>query len=218
MEMQASRALAASQQQAWDALNDPEMLKLCIPGCDKLEATGENQYAVGMALKIGPVSAKFKGKLQVSDQVPPESYQIAFDGQGGVAGFGKGQAQVRLTPLPDDASDQPCCELHYTVQASVGGKIAQVGQRLIDGAAKGMAEDFFRRFDEQLRVRHARAEPPPLEADVDEREGAATVVLDTRPGAENREPQAAQASGSGIPVWVWGALAAVLVAVAMYLS
>ena len=218
MEMQASRALAASQQQAWDALNDPEMLKLCIPGCDKLEATGEGQYAVGMALKIGPVSAKFKGKLQVSDQVPPESYQIAFDGQGGVAGFGKGQAQVKLAPLPDDALGQPCCELHYTVQASVGGKIAQVGQRLIDGAAKSMAEDFFRRFDEQLRVRHARAEPPQEEADMNEREGAPTVVLDTRPGADDGERQSVQTNGGGIPTWVWGAIAAVLVAVAMYLS
>lgn len=216
MEMQSSRALAASQQQAWDALNDPDMLKLCIPGCDALEATGEGRYAVGMALKIGPVSAKFKGKLAVSEQVPPESYQIAFDGQGGVAGFGKGQAQVRLSPLPADALGQPCCELHYTVQASVGGKIAQVGQRLIDGAAKSLAEDFFRRFDEQLRIRHARAEPG--EGDADEREGARTVALDTEPGGGAGRRPVAASGGAGIPVWVWGAIAAILVAVAMYLS
>jgi carbon monoxide dehydrogenase subunit G len=219
MEMQASRALPASQQQAWDALNDPEMLKSCVPGCDKLEATGEGQYAVGMALKIGPVSAKFNGKLVLSDIVPPTSYQLAFEGQGGVAGFGKGQAQVRLQTLPDDALGQPCCELHYTVHATVGGKIAQLGQRLIDGAAKGMAEDFFRRFDEQLRRRHPRAEPPadtePMDAEA--REGAATVLLDSRPGVDATERAGATPSG-GIPVWVWGALAAVLVAVAMYLS
>ena len=219
MEMQASRALPASQQQAWDALNDPEMLKLCIPGCDKLEATGEGQYTVGMALKIGPVSAKFSGKLALSDIVPPTSYQLAFDGQGGVAGFGKGQAQVRLEAVADDALGQPCCELHYSVHATVGGKIAQLGQRLIDGAAKGMAEDFFRRFDEQLRRRHPRAEPPadtePMDAEA--REGAATVLLDSRPGADASARAGAAPSG-GVPVWVWGAIAAALVAVAMYLS
>ena len=100
MEMQASRTLAVTQQQAWEALNDPEVLKLCIPGCDKVEASGENQYAVAMALKIGPVSAKFAGKITLADIVPPESYTIAFDGSGGVAGFGKGTAQVRLEPWP----------------------------------------------------------------------------------------------------------------------
>ena len=202
MEMQASRTLPASQQQAWDALNDPEMLKVCIPGCDKLEATGDGQYAVGMALKIGPVSAKFKGKLQVSDLVPPESYQLAFDGQGGVAGFGKGQAAVRLEALPDDALGQPCCELHYTVNATVGGKIAQLGQRLIDGAAKGMAEDFFRRFDEELRQRHPRAEPPETAE---------------HPTPDVNAPEA-DALKSVIPVWVWGVLAAALVAVAIYMN
>ena len=202
MEMQASRTLPASQQQAWDALNDPEMLKVCIPGCDKLEGTGDGQYAVGMALKIGPVSAKFKGKLQVSDLVPPESYQLAFDGQGGVAGFGKGQAAVRLEALPDDALGQPCCELHYTVNATVGGKIAQLGQRLIDGAAKGMAEDFFRRFDEELRQRHPRAEPP-------------ETPEHSTPDVNAPE---ADALKSVIPVWVWGVLAAALVAVAIYMN
>ena len=144
MEMQASRTLAVSQQQAWEALNDPEVLKLCIPGCDKVEPTAENQYSVAMALKIGPVSAKFAGKITLSDIVPPESYNIAFDGSGGVAGFGKGNAQVKLVQLPADAAGQASCELHYTVHASVGGKIAQLGQRLIDGAAKSMAEDFFK--------------------------------------------------------------------------
>ena len=173
MEMQASRALPASQQQAWDALNDPEMLKLCIPGCDKLEATGEGQYTVGMALKIGPVSAKFSGKLALSDIVPPTSYQLAFDGQGGVAGFGKGQAQVRLEAV----------------------------------AA------------EQLRRRHPRAEPPAdtEPTDAEAREGAATVLLDSRPGADASARAGAAPSG-GVPVWVWGAIAAALVAVAMYLS
>lgn len=212
MEMQASRTLAVSQQQAWEALNDPEVLKLCIPGCDKVEATGENQYAVAMALKIGPVSAKFAGKITLSEIVPPESYTIAFDGSGGVAGFGKGNAQVRLVPLPADAAGQESCELHYTVHATVGGKIAQLGQRLIDGAAKSMAEDFFKRFDNEMQRRHPRAEA------ADAADGVDTVPAEepTQPGAlaalaasagENNPP-------SGIPVWVWVVGAAGLVLLA----
>jgi len=204
MEMQASRTLAVSQQQAWDALNDPEVLKLCIPGCDKVEPSGENQYAVAMALKIGPVSAKFAGKITLSDIVPPVSYTIAFDGSGGVAGFGKGSAQVRLEPTgPQD------CELHYTVKATVGGKIAQLGQRLIDGAAKTMAEDFFKRFDDEMQRRHPRAEAAPPEA----------------AGAPVAEPGALAASAAleagppgGIPVWVWVAGAGALVLLAWWVN
>jgi carbon monoxide dehydrogenase subunit G len=209
MEMQASRPLAVGQQQAWDALNDPEVLKACIPGCDKVEATGEHQYAVGMALKIGPVSARFAGKITLSDIVPPQSYTIAFDGQGGVAGFGKGQAQVRLEALPPDALGQPCCELHYQVQAQVGGKIAQLGQRLIDGAAKGLAEDFFKRFDEEMHRRHPRAEPPAE---------AAPATPEAAPSAVLAVPVEASQTSGGMPVWAWVALALVVIAAAYALA
>ena len=182
MDMQGSKQLAISQQQAWDSLNDPEVLKLCIPGCDKVEATGENKYAVGMALKIGPVSAKFAGKISLEDIVAPSSYKIAFDGQGGVAGFGRGNAQVKLTP------NEAGCLLDYTVQATVGGKVAQLGQRLIDGAAKSMSEDFFKRFDLEMQRLYPQAYS----------EKVAPV-----------EPVAAKAV---IPAWVWaaGLLAAML--------
>lgn len=158
MDMQATRELAVSQQQAWDSLNDPEVLKLCIPGCDSVLATGENQYAIGMALRIGPVSAKFKGQITLTDIVPPHSYRILFEGQGGPAGFGKGQAEVKLTPTPAG------CTLAYTVQASVGGKVAQLGQRLIDGAARSLAEDFFRRFDDEMQRRYGASEAAPASA------------------------------------------------------
>lgn len=221
MEMQASRTLAVTQQQAWDALNDPEVLKLCIPGCDKVEPTGEHQYSVAMALKIGPVSAKFAGKITLSDIVPPESYTIAFDGSGGVAGFGKGSAQVKLVPLPADGTGQESCELHYTVHATVGGKIAQLGQRLIDGAAKSMAEDFFKRFDDEMQRRYPRPE-------------AAAAVQGMAESAEGGGPSAATAAAggtsalaasaegqipdSGIPVWVWVVGAAVLVLIALWMS
>ncbi|MDD0816854.1 carbon monoxide dehydrogenase subunit G [Curvibacter sp. HBC28] len=202
MEMQGSRLLAITQQQAWDALNDPEVLKLCIPGCDKVEPTGEQQYAVGMALKIGPVSAKFSGKITLSDIVPPASYTISFDGQGGVAGFGKGQAQVQLSP------QEGGCELAYSVQAQVGGKIAQLGQRLIDGAAKGMAEDFFKRFDEEMQRRYpaAPAEPVAVESEA----GAVVAPL------EASQAPADQAPSAGVPVWVWVAGAAVLAGLVLY--
>lgn len=208
MEMQASRTLAVSQQQAWEALNDPEVLKLCIPGCDKVEPTGENQYSVAMALKIGPVSAKFAGKITLSDIVPPESYNIAFDGSGGVAGFGKGNAQVKLVPLPADAAGQASCELHYTVHASVGGKIAQLGQRLIDGAAKSMAEDFFKRFDDEMQRRFPRAEAPSADA-------AASADAVTQPSTV-QEGGATQ--GGGIPAWMWGVGVAALVLLAWWFN
>src|SRR5574337_1964035 len=98
MDMQGARQLAVTQQQAWDALNDPEVLKACIPGCDSIEATGENAYALVNAIKVGPVSAKFKGAIQLADIQAPSSYTIQFEGNGGVAGFGKGAAKVVLTP------------------------------------------------------------------------------------------------------------------------
>jgi hypothetical protein len=158
MDMQATRSLGVTQQQAWQALNDPEVLKLCIPGCDKVEATAEHEYDIGMALRIGPVSAKFKGHIVLSDIVPPASYRISFEGQGGPAGFGKGSAQVQLTPTAAG------CELAYTVNASVGGKVAQLGQRLIDGAAKSLAEDFFKRFDDEMQRRHGSAPAAPSAA------------------------------------------------------
>jgi carbon monoxide dehydrogenase subunit G len=204
MEMQASRTLHVSQQQAWEALNDPEVLKLCIPGCEKVEASGDSQYAVAMALKIGPVSARFTGKITLSDSVPPQSYTLGFDGSGGVAGFGKGTARVRLEPLPADSIAEERCELHYNVQASVGGKIAQLGQRLIDGAAKTMAEDFFKRFDLEMQRRHPRPEQP---------EPLASGALPPPHDGAVRVQAGSDAFGApqGIPAWVWGVGAAALV-------
>ena len=188
MDMQGSRQLAITQQQAWDALNDPNVLKTCIPGCDKVEPSGENQFTIGMALKIGPVSAKFAGKITLSDIQAPSSYKINFEGQGGPAGFGKGDAAVTLTPNPAG------CELAYTVHASVGGKIAQLGQRLIDGAAKAMAEDFFKRFDNEMQRQYP---------DVYAAKAAAT---------DTSTSPAAMPQHTGVPVWIWVAGAAVLLA------
>jgi carbon monoxide dehydrogenase subunit G len=160
MEMLGNRRLGVTQQQAWEALNDPETLKKCIPGCDKFEATGDNQYSVALALKIGPVSARFSGKVMLTDIVAPDGYKLAFEGQGGVAGFAKGSSSVTLRPVEGGAAGDAACELDYTVQAQVGGKIAQLGQRLIDGAAKSTADDFFKRFDAEMQSRYGA---PPAE-------------------------------------------------------
>lgn len=207
MEMHASRPLAASQQQAWEALNDAETLKACLPGCEKFEATGDDSYTVSMAVKVGPVSAKFNGRVSLSDMVAPESYTIAFEGQGGVAGFGTGRAKVRLSPL-EDASQ---CLLDYEVQAQVGGKIAQLGQRLIDGAAKNMAEDFFSRFDALMRERNAVAEDSE-DADSNARfdtrtwEHDAAMVSSGAASAGaplDATPAAAPQDKAGLPIWTW---------------
>lgn len=158
MEMQGSRSLTATQEQTWNALVDPEVLKQCIPGCDSITLTGENQYAIAMSVKIGPVSAKFSGKIALQEINAPQSYKIAFEGQGGAAGFGKGESSVNIVPRTGDGESG--CELQYTAKAQVGGKIAQVGQRLIDGVAKSMAEDFFKRFEAVLVARHPVAQVP----------------------------------------------------------
>ena len=207
MEMQASRQLAVTQQQAWDALNDPAVLKVCIPGCDKVEASGDNQYAIGMALKIGPVSAKFKGTIQLTDINPPASYKLSFEGQGGPAGFGKGSAAVVL--MPNDTG----CELAYSVQASVGGKVAQLGQRLIDGAAKSMAEDFFKRFDLEMQKQHpeAYAARDAAAASAEASNSATTKV------AAKAEPVDSTAI-AGVPRWIWMLGASVILAVSYWLA
>ena len=199
MDMEGSRALAVTQQQAWDALNDPEVLKLCIPGCDRIEPTGDNQYAVGVAVKIGPVQAKFNGNITLSEVAPPASYTLTFDGQGGAAGFGKGVSQVRLSPQ----ADGPGCVLDYKVQAQVGGKIAQLGQRLIDGVAKSMAEDFFKRFDNEMQRVHPQAYAA--------RDAAAAGGPGAVPSAGTRSPR-----GAAVPSWVWIAMA-FAIAVAFFL-
>lgn len=198
MDMQGSRELAVTRQQAWEALNDPEVLKACIPGCDKVEPSGENQYVIGMSVKVGPVSAKFTGKIKLEDVTPPASYTLRFEGQGGAAGFGKGTAQVAL------AERGAGCELTYVVNAQVGGKIAQVGQRLIDGVARSMAEDFFRRFELELQQQYPEAYEVASET-------GQTSVPDSDTGA----PSAAR---GGVPAWAWIAGGVALVVLVYWLA
>jgi carbon monoxide dehydrogenase subunit G len=151
MELQGERLIPAPPDKTWAALNDPDTLKACIAGCESLERTGDDAFAAVVAVKVGPVSARFKGNLKMSNVVAPTSYTINFDGQGGVAGFGKGSADVVLSPEGADT------RLKYLAKAQVGGKMAQVGSRLIDAAASKVAEDFFKAFEAHLSPAEAVA-------------------------------------------------------------
>jgi carbon monoxide dehydrogenase subunit G len=150
--------LPVAQAQAWEALNDISLLKECIPGCDGITAAGENLYEVLITAAIGPVKAKFKGKLQLENLQPPHSYTLRFEGQGGAAGHGKGTAEVKL-----ESTGPRSTLLHYTAKATVGGKIAQLGSRLVDMAAQKMATEFFTTFNTKLQERYQVA-PEPLPA------------------------------------------------------
>jgi uncharacterized protein len=152
MEMKGEQTISAPQKTVWNALNDPQTLKACVPGCESIELAGENTYTVLMVARVGPVAAKFKGKLTLSDIKAPDSYSIAFEGQGGAAGFAKGGAQVRLEP------QGLLTKLSYDVKASVGGKLAQIGSRLVDAAAKKVADDFFKNFNEKVGSQEADEE------------------------------------------------------------
>jgi len=148
MEMTGEQLIRAAQADTWAALNDPETLKACVPGCESIERTSDTEYAVQMTARVGPVSAKFKGKMTLSSLNPPHSYTIAFEGQGGVAGFARGSADVSLTPEARDT------RLAYKVKANVGGKLAQIGSRLVDAAANKVANDFFAAFNEKMTLTH----------------------------------------------------------------
>ena len=149
MEMTGQQFIPLPQQRVWEALNDPQVLKACIPGCESVEKVSDTEYKLAMTAAVGPVKARFTGKLLLSDLDPPNAYSLAFEGSGGAAGFGKGMSRVTLAPEAEGT------RLSYTAKATVGGKLAQVGSRLIDGVAKKMAEDFFTRFNETLA-------PPPV--------------------------------------------------------
>jgi uncharacterized protein len=203
MEMSGEQLVPAPQKAVWDALNDPQMLKACVPGCESIEPIGENAYQVLMVARVGPVSAKFKGKLTLSDIRPPQSYSIAFEGQGGPAGFAKGGAQVRLSEKDNGTA------LAYDVKASVGGKLAQIGSRLVDAAAKKIADDFFRNFNEKVSAQSGDAD--------------ATVVLPNEqphdlPAAEPGDQQMPGMSNGKLAGFAALALVVVLVALIALLA
>ncbi|MGO4392292.1 carbon monoxide dehydrogenase subunit G [Variovorax sp. M-6] len=170
MDMTGSQILPVAQQVAWDALNDADMLKTSIPGCDELVRTSDTEFSAVVNAALGPVKARFKAKLTLSDVDAPNAYTIRFDGQGGVAGFGKGEAKVTLSP------EGLLTRLDYSAKASVGGKLAQIGSRLVDSAAKKLAEEFFAKFTAELAARNPGAD------------GASSAELEETPAPQGVEP------------------------------
>jgi hypothetical protein len=198
MEMTGEQLVPASQAETWKALNDPEFLRECVPGCESIERVAENEYAVAMTARVGPVSAKFKGKLLISDLKPPHSYAIAFEGQGGVAGFAKGSAQVALAPEGD------ATRLTYSARANVGGKLAQIGSRLVDAAANKVANDFFGAFNERMSAMHGAA--------------AATAAHEEHhPEPIPRDPELPDVGEASLAFFAAGALVVFVVALATLL-
>ena len=140
MEMTGEQSIPLPQQAVWEGLNDPAVLKDCITGCDALDRVSDTEFKIVLTAAVGPVKAKFNGKLTLMDVNAPTSYSLAVEGSGGAAGFGKGTANVSLSPEGSGT------KLSYTCKANIGGKLAQIGSRLIDGVAKKMADDFFTKF------------------------------------------------------------------------
>lgn len=193
MEITGQYRLHAPQEEVWKALNDPAVLKTCLPGCESLEKTSETEMVAIVKTKVGPISATFKGKVTLSDLNPPNGYKIVGEGSGGMAGFAKGVADVKLT---EDGNWTTV--LSYTATAQVGGKIAQIGSRLIDATAQQMADEFFSRFAKNVGV-----ETPIVAAAADvPRIDSSVTVLSPRP---NRDSTASYARA--VPGRVWAALA-----------
>lgn len=165
MEMNGSQRIAAPRDVVWNALNDPEILRRCIPGCEEVQKVSDTEFTAKVVAKVGPVSAKFAGKVTLSDLDPPNGYTITGEGSGGAAGFGKGGASVALAPDGDGTL------LTYTAKAQVGGKLAQIGSRLVDATARKMADDFFTRFTAAVGA----PEPEPVAASALADQGDASV-------------------------------------------
>jgi hypothetical protein len=190
MHLEGTQLIGADRATVWAALNDPEILAACIPGCQSMEGSAETGFAAVVKQKVGPVSATFKGKVTLTNLNPPESYTISGEGEGGAAGFAKGGADVKLVQTPGGTA------LTYAAEAKIGGKIAQLGARLIDGFAKKMADQFFTTFkatvearDPETAARYAAA----AEAEAAAADAAATAA------AAAPAPAAAPAQAAAAP-------------------
>ncbi|MFT7571445.1 MAG: carbon monoxide dehydrogenase subunit G [Paracoccaceae bacterium] len=218
MEMTGEYNIPAPRQKVWEALNDPEILAACIPGCKELNKESDTELSATVKSKVGPVSATFKGKVTLSDIDAPNGYKISGEGTGGVAGFAKGGAEVKLVDDGDGTL------LTYTATGQVGGKLAQIGSRLIDSTAKKMANEFFGKFAEVVGGSNAAPEASasaaaaaPAAAEPAATPAAAAPAPEAAPAAPATPAAAPAQSGGGISpvVWVGGLIVAVVVVLAL---
>jgi carbon monoxide dehydrogenase subunit G len=228
MEMTGEFRIPASRQRVWEGLNDPEILKSSIPGCQTIEKLSDTEFTAKVVAQVGPVKANFGGKVTLSDLDPPQSYTIAGEGNGGVAGFAKGSAKVNL------AEDGGATVLNYTVQAHVGGKLAQIGSRLIDSVSRKMAENFFTRFVAAVAPEEAAASGtggtaeseavpvPPVAAEPDPatREAVPVSSVEAQPGLPRKTTMgvapAAKAADFRLPPAVWVSGLAAIIGLMLY--
>lgn len=196
MDLNGEYTIPASREKVWDALNDPEILKQCIAGCEELIKESDTVLTAKVTAKVGPVRAKFAGKVTLSDIDAPNGYRISGEGQGGAAGFAKGGADVRLTDAEGGGT-----VLTYAANAEVGGKLASVGSRLVQGVAKKQADDFFGKFSEIVGGGA---------------EAVAEASQESAPSVPEPETAASPSTGGGLPTWVWAG-GIIVVAVVLFL-
>lgn len=198
MDMTGEYRVAAPQKTVWDALNDPDILKQCIAGCEEVQRISPTEFTAKVQARVGPVSARFAGKVTLSDLDPPNGYKISGEGTGGVAGFAKGSAEVHLAP------DGDATTLSYKVMAQVGGKLAQIGSRLIDSTARKYADDFFAKFAVIVGMPAPAVAPAEAEAAPAAPQPLAPTVMPAHPEGKRLSPV------------VWAAILAALVAAMLY--
>lgn len=187
MELSHTRFVPAAPARVWEALNDPETLKACIPGCESFVRESDRVWSATVNTRVGPVSARFAGRVELADVNPPVGYTLRFSGQGGAAGFANGEAKVTLAPAAGGT------DVAYTANAKIGGKLAQIGSRLVDGAAAKIADDFFRRFAELV----------------------ASAGVETSAPAAEQAPAAGTTAAAGGRGWIrWAAIAALVALIA----
>lgn len=210
MEMSGEYKIPATRQKVWEALNDAEMLRQSIPGAESVVKTGENEFEAVAKAKVGPVSARFKGKVHLTDIDPPNGYTISGEGNGGAAGFAKGSAKVSLADSEDGGT-----LLSYSVNAQVGGKLAQIGQRFIDSTAAKMADEFFNNFSELTGGSKVSEADDALD-DIEDAIGTKSPDYDTiSPTGVPMLPN--EEAGRGLSPWIWGSLLIIALVAGLYL-
>lgn len=215
MDMSGEYRIPAPRETVWEAINDPDILKECIPGCESLEKTSDTEMAAQVTAKVGPIKAKFNGTVTLSDLDPPKSYKITGEGKGGAVGFAKGGADITLAEEGDDTI------LTYTAKAQVGGKLAQLGSRLVDGAAKRMADEFFGNLAAKLGAVPSNETDQPSDSDIGHGDNITDVAREIGEAVHDAEEALEVEAGKGTlggPM-MWGLITlAVLIAVVLVLS